>query len=205
MLACSKLSPTLFASCHTCYHCPGSMLRHLRFISDVATHIYSLYAAHSVLWYTDWNARSLTRVNLLNGRMQPLATGLMRPSQVTVHYSGSVPGMDALVILMLNSWANASACRLQVSLSCAILCHIVSLQYLSRLYLHRLADLPCRLLLSYGLQLVKHEVRLSSTRRLMCSAQDHYDLCPLPGLDTPAKLMFLTTSLRHSNYTGMDN
>ena len=46
-------------------------------------------------------------------------------------------------------WAKASACRLQVSLSCAVLFQIVSLQYLSRSSLHRLAGLPCRLFLSY--------------------------------------------------------
>ena len=45
-------------------------------------------------------------------------------------------------------WAKASACCLQTTLSCAFLCHIVSLQYLSRLSLHRLAGLPCRLFLS---------------------------------------------------------
>ena len=39
-------------------------------------------------------------------------------------------------------WAKASACSLQVSLSCAVLCQIVSLQYLSRSSLHRLAGLP---------------------------------------------------------------
>ena len=48
---------------------------------------------------------------------------------------------------MSHGWAKASACRLQVSLSCAILCHIVSLQYLSRSSLYRLAGLP-RLFLS---------------------------------------------------------
>ena len=34
--------------------------------------------------------------------------------------------------IVCRSWANASACRLQVSLYCAVLCQIVSLQYLSR-------------------------------------------------------------------------
>ena len=33
---------------------------------------------------------------------------------------------------MSRGWAKASACRLQITLSCAFLCHIVSLQYLSR-------------------------------------------------------------------------
>ena len=32
---------------------------------------------------------------------------------------------------MSRGWAKTSACRLQITLSCAVLCHIVSLQYLS--------------------------------------------------------------------------
>ena len=75
---------------------------------------------------------------------------------------------------MSRGWAKASACCLQTTLSCAFLCHIVSLQYLSRASLHRLAGLPCRLFLSYGLQLVTREVHRSSLRRLICSAQDHF-------------------------------
>ena len=75
---------------------------------------------------------------------------------------------------MSRGWAKASACRLQVSLSCAFLCHIVSLQYLSRSSLHRLAGLPCRLFLSYGLQVATREVHRSSFRRLMCPAQDYF-------------------------------
>ena len=53
-------------------------------------------------------------------------------------------------------WAKASACCLQLSLSCAI----VSFQYLSRSSLHHLAGLPCRIFLSYGLQVVTSEVQL---------------------------------------------
>ena len=71
-------------------------------------------------------------------------------------------------------WAKASAFRLQITLSCAVLCHIVSLQYLSRSSLHRLSGLPCRLFLSYGLQVVTREVHRSSLRRLICPAQDHF-------------------------------
>ena len=71
-------------------------------------------------------------------------------------------------------WAKALACRLQVSLSCAVLCQIVSLQYLARSSLHRLAGLHCRLFLSYGLQVVTRVVHLSSLRRLICPAQDHF-------------------------------
>ena len=70
--------------------------------------------------------------------------------------------------------ANASACRLQITLSCAVLRHIVSLQYLSRSSLHRLAGLPCRIFLSYSLQVVIREVHRSSLRRLICPAQDHF-------------------------------
>ena len=75
---------------------------------------------------------------------------------------------------MSHGWAKASACRLQVSLSCAVLCQIVSIQYLSRSSLHRLAGLPCRLFLSYGLQVVIHEVHQSSLKRLICPEADQY-------------------------------
>ena len=75
---------------------------------------------------------------------------------------------------MSRGWAKASACRLQITLSCAVLRHIVSLQYLSRSSLHRLAGLPCRIFSSYGLQVVIREVHRSSLRRLICPAQDHF-------------------------------
>ena len=75
---------------------------------------------------------------------------------------------------MFRGWANASACRLQITLSCAFRCHILSLQYLSRSSLHRLAGLPCRLFLSYGLQVVTREVHRSSFRRLICPVHDHF-------------------------------
>ena len=76
-------------------------------------------------------------------------------------------------------WAKASARRLQVSpgtvsLICAVLCQIVSLQYLSRSSLSRFVGLPCRLFLSYGLQWVTREVHPSSLRRSTCPAQDHF-------------------------------
>ena len=48
------------------------------------------------------------------------------------------------------------------------------LQYLSRSSLHRLAGLPCRRFLSYGLQVVTRVVHRSSLRRLICPAQDHF-------------------------------
>ena len=71
-------------------------------------------------------------------------------------------------------WAKASACCLHVSLSCVVLCRIMSRQYLCRSSLHRLAGLPCRPFLSYGLQMVTREDHGSSLRRLVCPAQDHF-------------------------------
>ena len=50
----------------------------------------------------------------------------------------------------------------------------MSLQYLSRSSLHRLPGLPCRIFLSYGLQVVTREVHRSSLRRLICPAHDHF-------------------------------
>ena len=63
------------------------------------------------------------------------------------------------------------ACRLQVSLSCAVLCQIVFFQYLFRSSLHRLAGLPCRLFLSYGLHMEPREVHRSSLWRF---SQDYF-------------------------------
>ena len=78
-------------------------------------------------------------------------------------------------------------------MSRGFLCHIVSLQHFSRSSLHRLAGLPCRIFVSYGLQVVTREVHRSSLRRLICPAQDHfifshsvdyiYEFCPLPDPD----------------------
>ena len=74
---------------------------------------------------------------------------------------------------MSRVWAKASACRLQITPSCVFRCHIVSLQYLSRSSLHRLAG-PLSFFLSYGLQVVAREVNRSSLRRLICPAQDNF-------------------------------
>ncbi len=57
---------------------------------------------------------------------------------------------------------------------CLVLSSAISLQYLSRSSLYRLAGLPCRLFLSYGLQVVTREVHRSSLRRLIFPAQDHF-------------------------------
>ena len=57
----------------------------------------------------------------------------------------------------------------------------MSLQYLSRSSLHRLAGLPCRLFLSHGLQVVTREVHRSSLRPLIgrrnnISHRDSYNI-----------------------------
>ena len=109
---------------------------------------------------------------------------------------------------MSRGWAKASACRLQITLSCAVLCHIVSLQYLSRLSLHRLAGLPCRIFSSCGLQVVIREVHRSSLRRLICPAQDHfifshsvyyiYEFCPLP--DPDVDISIFVCDVEHTSF-----
>ena len=96
---------------------------------------------------------------------------------------------------MSRGWAKASACRLQVSLYCAVLCQIVSLHYLSRSSLHRLAGLLCRLFLSYGLQLVTRVVHRSSLRRLRCPVQDHFIFLTLPIIISMTFVFSLTQTL----------
>ena len=87
---------------------------------------------------------------------------------------------DSVIIIIIigqplsRGWARASACRLQVSLYCAVFCQIVSPLYLSRSSPHSLAGLPCRLFLAYGIQVVTRVVHRSSLRRLICPAQDHF-------------------------------
>ena len=68
--------------------------------------------------------------------------------------------------VLMSCWANASACSLQFNLSCVVLCQIVSLQYLSRSSLHRLADLPCCLFSRRLLQQYAGLFETSFVRRL---------------------------------------
>ena len=77
---------------------------------------------------------------------------------IIIHHWAAVVSCD---------WAKASG--LQVSLSCAVLCQIVSLQYLSRSSHHHLV----------GFQVVTREVHRSPLRRLLCPAQDHLILSSL--------------------------
>ena len=61
--------------------------------------------------------------------------------------------------VLSRGWAKASACRLQVSLSCAVLCQIV---YLS------IHGFPCRRFVSYGLQVATRQVHRSSAVGVSC-------------------------------------
>ena len=109
---------------------------------------------------------------------------------------------------MSRGWAKASACRLQCILSCAFLCHIVSLQYLSRSSIHRLAGLPCRLFLSYGLQVVCHRgpsvvfeaVDMPCPRpfHFSYSVDYIYDFCPLPDQDVG--LSIFVCDVEHTSF-----
>ena len=86
-------------------------------------------------------------------------------ARTVLHLSSSSVGSRSVVV--------SKAC-LQVSVTCAQLCQLVSFRHLLRLFLHYLAGLPLHVFLSYGLQVVTHEVHhRSSLRRLTCSAQDH--------------------------------
>ena len=110
---------------------------------------------------------------------------------------------------MSRGWAKASACRLQVSLSCAVLCQIVSLPYLSRSSLHRLAGLSCRLFLSCGLQVVTikrgpsvvfEAVDMPCPRPFRFShiADYIYDCCPLPDPDVGRYI--LVCDVEHTSF-----
>ena len=85
----------------------------------------------------------------------------------------------------------------------------MSLQYLTRSSLHRLAGLPCRIFLSYGLRVVTREVHLSFFRRLMCPvhagpfhfphiADCIYDFCPIP--DPCVGLYILLCDVEHTYF-----
>ena len=96
---------------------------------------------------------------------------------------------------MSRGWAKASACRLQITLSCAFLCHIVSLQYLSRSTLHRLAawsPLSSFLVILWspsgdtrGTSVVFEAVDMPCPGpfHFFYSVDYIYDFCPLPDPD----------------------
>ena len=101
---------------------------------------------------------------------------------------------------MSRGWAKASACRLQMTLSCAVLCHVVSLQYLSRSSLHRLAGLPHRLFLS-----PLHTELAPDTEPPV----SHYRTCPYtragwlpPGKYCTAQVLNLTQHIEDGFETG---
>ena len=75
------------------------------------------------------------------------------------------------VVPVSRGWANASACLLHVSMSSAISCPS---GILFRSPLSHSTVFPCRLSChNNGLRVVTRDVRRSSSRRLMCAAQDH--------------------------------
>ena len=59
-----------------------------------------------------------------------------RSGHEMTHIAVSINHHQHWAAVMSRGWAKASACRLLVSLSCAVLCQIVSLLYLSRSSLH---------------------------------------------------------------------
>ena len=103
--------------------------------------------------------------------------------------------------VVLSGWVKVPACRLQVVLSLATLCQIVTIQHLSRSSLHHLARLSCHMFVAYGLLVVIPEVHRSSLRRLMCSVHGHFIFitlliiillwmtCPLPGPDVGLSIL----------------
>ena len=121
----------------------------------------------------------LQQSSLING-YTPI--GMRFNFVVTEHHchwtAGSRCDLDIIIIIIRQPLCPVVGRRPRHAVSklpCLVLSSvIVSLQYLSRSSLHRLAGLPCRLFLSYGLQVVAREVHRSSVRRLICPAQDHF-------------------------------
>ena len=109
---------------------------------------------------------------------------------------------------MSRGWTKASACRLQITLSCAVLCHIASLQYLSRSSLRRLAGLPCRIFLSLwspsgdtrGPSVVFETVDMSCPGPFHFSHSVHYiyDFCPLPDPDVGPSIF--VSDVEHTSF-----
>ena len=90
--------------------------------------------------------------------------------RTTVASSLSAPII--ILLFVLAQWYNFAFFFLPI-LSCAVLCQIVSLQYLSRSSLHRLAGLPCCLFFSYGLQVVTSEVHRLAVH-VLCPGPFHF-------------------------------
>ena len=105
-------------------------------------------------------------------------------------------------------WANASACSLQVSLSCALLSQIVSLQYLSRSSLRRLAGFSCCIFLSYGRGDSRGPSVVFEAVDVLCQGPLHlshiadytYDFCPLPDPTTCICLSDLVCDVENTSF-----
>ena len=92
---------------------------------------------------------------------------------------------------MSRAWAKASACRLQINLSCAVLWHIVSLQYLSRSSLHRWSPLSYLLVIWSPSGDARDPSVVFEAVDMPCPGPFHfshnvdyiYEFCPLPDPD----------------------
>ena len=92
-------------------------------------------------------------------------------SRITVTYHSAV-----MFIPNCYCWARGLGLYhlVNMEVTCAVLCQIMSLQYLSSRSLRRLAGHPSHCFLSYGLQVVTREVHRSSLRQLVSPSQDHF-------------------------------
>ena len=128
------------------------------------------------IWFSGNFQKIVAKMRLPPGLCPGPRWGLTAPPDPQLKKGWAWPPCWKIVPAPLVPWLGEglSMPSLNYPVVCAFLCHIVSLQYLSRSSLHRLAGLPCRLFLSYGLQVVTREVHRSSLRRLICPAQDHF-------------------------------
>ena len=139
------------------------------------------------------------RINCVAFRVGLYCTLLLSNSSSSFHHYAAVVSRGG---------AKASACRFQITLSCAFLCHIVSLQYLSRSSLHRLAGLPCRLFLSLwspsgdtrGPSVVFEAVDMPCPGpfHFSYSVDYIYDFCPLP--DPDVGLPIFVCDVEHTSF-----
>ena len=125
--------------------------------AQLSSHIRSQDTNHHQMWHDEWRRRNhlhryylkcitstvySSHVDVENVKLQSSHLNKYHsPYYNTWHmcfFKGASLTLSTLMIIKIigqpqsNGWAKASACRLQVSMCCPILCQIVSLQYLSR-------------------------------------------------------------------------
>ena len=97
----------------------------------------------------------------------------------------------------VSRWSPDNTRRLQFSQHCAVLCHIVPFQYVSRSSLHRLAGLPCRHFLWSPSGDTRGPSVVFDAVDMPCPGQFHfshiadyiYDFCPLPDSDVGISIL----------------